>query len=289
MKLPNFYEFEPLNAVKAKMGIPRNSYGSLTIVIAPGRLTELELEKLTSSNGLDISVDDLTILSDETLAYKDSRVLLYIRDFTVYSGRGSEPRFHLGNCRTLKEMRENNRFNRYVVSIKTDGWFNLNVIKSGRARTELYNLSVCQNCLDMLIFDSFEMKWEKNKRLNFVREFKIESFFEKYPKSLHAKTPLYNSDNAPLNVYADDFKGISRSIRSAANWCCQQCGINLSAPENRKWLHVHHKNGLKHDNSRSNLEALCIGCHAKEPGHAHMKSNLNYLEFTGEDISTLSS
>lgn len=76
MKLPNFYEFQPLNDLKEKMGIDRNIIGTLTVVVEPGRLTELELEKLASSSGLDISIDDLRVLEDGTLAYKNSRVLL---------------------------------------------------------------------------------------------------------------------------------------------------------------------------------------------------------------------
>jgi hypothetical protein len=50
-------------------------------------LTALELERLTSQDGLDISLDDLKVLEDGTLAYKDSRVLLYIRDVPIYGDR----------------------------------------------------------------------------------------------------------------------------------------------------------------------------------------------------------
>ena len=46
MKLPNFFDFEPLNTLKEKMGIPRHVYGDLTVLIDPSRLTELELENL---------------------------------------------------------------------------------------------------------------------------------------------------------------------------------------------------------------------------------------------------
>ena len=243
MKLPNFYEFEPLNSVKAKMGIPRDVYGSLTVIIDSGRLTELELEKLTSATGLDISADDLTVLDDGTLAYKNSRVILYIRDVSVFRGREIEPRFHLANCETLQKMRSNKRFDRYVVSTSTDGRFNINVIDSGKVRKELFNLSVCQNCLNYLAFDDFEMQWPKRKRLELVAQFKISHFFEKYPRSLHSVTPKYNTDNAPLDVYSDDFSEVSLKVKNDAGWCCQRCGINLSEPEKRKRLHVHHING----------------------------------------------
>jgi hypothetical protein len=276
MKLPNFYDFEPLNAVKAKMGIPRNVYGSLTVIIDAGRLTELELEKLTSSNGLDISADDLTILPDGTLAYKNSRVILYIRDVTVYGGQEIQPKFHLANCATLQQMRERKRFDRYVVSTRTDGRFSINMIDAGRVRAELFDLSVCQNCLNQLRFDDFEMQWTKSKRLGFVKSFKIDHFFEKFPRSLQPATPKYNSDNAPLDKYSDDFNVVSLKVKNDSGWCCQQCGTNLSEPAKRKRLHVHHINGLKHDNSRENLKALCVDCHSEEPNHGHMKNNPSY-------------
>jgi hypothetical protein len=279
MKLPNFYEFEPLNSIKAMMGIPRNVYGTLRPLVTAPRLTELELRILASNNGLDISVDELVILPDGTLAYKNSRVILYIRDVNVYGNQQIQPRFHLSNCTTLQQMRQRKRFDRYVVSTRTDGCFNINIIDGNRTRMELYDLSVCQNCLNLLSFDGFMMRWSQQERIDFVKRFKIDRFFDKYPKSLHIQPPNYNSDNAPLNTYSEDFKTISQNVRNASGWYCQRCGVNLSAPTNRKWLHVHHINGLKHDNSSVNLEAICIGCHAEKPNHGHIKNNTDYKEF----------
>lgn len=279
MKLPNFYEFEPLNTVKSKMGIPRNVYGTFTVLVDASRLTKVELEKLTSANGLDISADELTILPDGTLAYKNSRVILYIRDITVYGNKEIQPKFHLADCITLQQMREQKRFDRYVVSTRTDGLFNLNVINDGQSRVELQDLSVCQNCLNFLHFNKFEMKWSKSIRFDFVRLFKIDNFFDQFPRSIYQNTPKYNSDNAPLNIYADNFDEISQKVRSASEWCCQKCGNDLSAPENRKWLHAHHINGLKYDNNKENLAAICIGCHAKEFNHEHIKNTPDYYDY----------
>ena len=83
MKLPNFYDFEPLNSLKERMGLAREDLGALDVHVGASRLTAAELERLTSQDGLDISSDQLRILDDGTLAYKDSRVLLYIRDVSV--------------------------------------------------------------------------------------------------------------------------------------------------------------------------------------------------------------
>ena len=53
MKLPEFFSFEPLNRLKERMGIPRDVYGSLTVKVEPGRLTEHELNQLSAGDGID--------------------------------------------------------------------------------------------------------------------------------------------------------------------------------------------------------------------------------------------
>ena len=80
MKLPDFYDFDALNEVKRRMGIPRDVYGQFTSEERPRRLTDVEITTLKSGPGLVVPFVALTILADGTLAYKDSRVLLHIRD-----------------------------------------------------------------------------------------------------------------------------------------------------------------------------------------------------------------
>jgi hypothetical protein len=278
MKLTDFRNFELLNSLKERMGIPRDVFGDLTVLVDAGRLSELELEKLTSQDGLEISIDDLRVLDDGTLAYKNSRVLLYIRDVAVYGGHESQPRFHVSNCSTLITMREKKRFStRYVVSTRTDGQFNLNFIDGNVSRSSLHRLMVCQNCLGHLGFNGFLQFWGKTKRAAAVQSFALEDFFVQFPRSLHVENPKYNSDNAPLNTYGDDFSEISLKTKSAAKWICQKCGFDLSSK--KEFLHTHHKNGAKFDNNPINLSVLCYGCHADEPDHQHMKSHPSYAIF----------
>jgi hypothetical protein len=280
MKLPNFYMFEPLNVLKEKMGLPRDAQGSIDVVVNPGRLTALELERLTSQDGLDISLDDLKVLEDGTLAYKDSRVLLYIRDVPVYGDRQSEPRYHLSNCSTLKEMRERKRFNsRYVVSTRTDGIFNLNIINGVKTVTKLTQLAVCQNCLGNLSFNGFRMYWGRPQRTGAVRSFSLDEFFRQYPRSLHIQKPKYNSDTAPLNTYSPEFERIGKAVRAAAGFRCESCDVDLSAEAHKRFLHTHHIDGDKSNNDSTNLKALCLVCHAKE--HPGMKALPEFKRFQG--------
>lgn len=278
MKLTDFAGFEPLNILKEKMGIPKGVFGDLTVLVDAGRLSELELEKLTSQDGLEISLNDLRVLDDGTLAYKNSRVLLYIRDVAVYGGHQSQPRYHVSNCSTLIGMREQRRFHaRYVVSTRMDGQFNLNFVDGNSSKSELHSLFVCQNCLGQLSFNGFMQYWNRRQRTAAVQSFTLEDFFTRYPRSLHVENPKYNSDNAPLNTYSDDFGEVSRKAKVAVNWICQKCRLDLSSE--RKFLHTHHKDGAKFHNVAENLKVLCYGCHADEAGHQHMKSHPSYTAF----------
>ena len=277
MKLPDFYYFEPLNSLKERMGLAREDLGSLDVQVDAGRLTASELERLTSQDGLDISPDDLRILDDGTLAYKDSRVLLYIRDVSVMGDREPEPRYHLANCSTLRQMRERRRFNRYVVSTRLDGVFNLNIIKGQISTRRLVPLSVCQNCLEFLNFDDFRIEWARERRLRAVRAFSLDGFFKQYPKSLHVEAPRHNSDNAPLNNYSADFSDISDRMKRAVRYKCEECGFDCSANGHKKYLHTHHLDGDKSNNSPLNLKVLCLDCHGKE--HHHMRALPAFREF----------
>ncbi|MPR11658.1 HNH endonuclease [Microvirga tunisiensis] len=279
MKLPNFFDFAPLNAVKEKMGIPRDVYGDLTVHIDAARLSEFELERLTSTDGLDVTLDEIRVLEDGTLAFKTSRVLLYIRDVADYGHGQFQPRYHVAECATLLQMKEKKKFNRYVVSTRTDGRFTLNVIKSSQTHTGLHNLSVCQNCLDKLRFHGFAMQLSSAERKRRVTNFLLSKFFEQYPVSLHLQKPRFDEDNAPRNNYTDDFGQISQTLRVKSGWRCIDCNINLSDPAMRQYLHVHHRNALKWDNDPRNLEVLCIRCHANKPDHSHIKNDARYYQF----------
>lgn len=278
MKLPDFHNFEPLNRVKAKMGIPQDAYGNPTVLVCNTILTDDESKKLASPAGIEIPIGDVQVLSDCTLAYKNSRVLLYIPDATRF-----EPRFHVSNCRTLQEMRRQNRFETYVVSSVTNGLFQ--VFRNGNLKPTNQPLSVCQNCLLLLSYNGFQGNMTVVQKRRMVEFFDLQKFFKMYPQTLHITLPAHTSATAPRNVYPSGFEEISRREREAAGWICQRCELDLSVAHFRRFLHVHHKNGLKYENSKSNLEVLCIACHADEPRHAHMKQFPGYLEFLQTKLS----
>ncbi len=272
MKLPDFTDDPKLNALRQAMGA--SAPGGFSTTYRPNALTQEELDQL-SDGGIEVTFDEITELEDGTLGYKDSRVLVYIRDIRDYGREIQLPRFHVAYCRTIAEMKEDHRFERYVVATRDDGNFLLNKMSGQRRSTHWERLNVCQNCLNSLNFDGFSYSLHKGKRADLVSEFTIPRFFEKYPKSLHLRRPKHDFISAPLNDYTPDFAQISRSVKSARGYRCEECN---RTPEAR-FLHVHHINGQKNDNSDANLRVLCMGCHAAAPRHGHMKDLPGFEEF----------
>jgi hypothetical protein len=290
MKLPDFKTLAAFNSLKEKMGVPKNVYGDLYVELAPGRLSLSELSELSSAAGLDVSLDEIVVLPDGTLGYKGQRVVVYIRDKSDYSAGFSEPRFHIGNCATLTQMRHNNRFGRYVATNDTSGRFDVNIINHGRTRSTSRYLRVCQNCLEFLKVGNFSLSDSPLAREAAVVSFSLVQFFAKYPRSFHAEIPRYDAQTAPINDYSSGFSEVSAQFRAQSSWRCEEpsCGVDLSEPRNRKYLHTHHANGEKYDNSLQNLRALCVYCHANTAMHQHLKSSRDYKDFLSIRLRLLS-
>src|SRR5271166_3817585 len=101
MTLPDFIEFEPFNRLRRLMNAPLPE--NFLSVYAINRLTQDDLDKaLEGIEGVTVDdISDVKLLSDGTLAYKNRRVLLYIRDrraFREYDPRDNLPKFHVTNC-----------------------------------------------------------------------------------------------------------------------------------------------------------------------------------------------
>jgi len=279
MKLPDFRYYAPLNRLKAQMGIAADEFGSNDPIVANHTLTDEELNKLASGVGIDVGWEDLTLLINGTFVYKDTRVLIYIRDVRDYGERMDGPRYHLATCSTIENMHLKGRLQRYVIATKSDGIFHVNITSQFGTRSEQRQLKVCQNCLEKLDFDGFHLKMPASKRNRIVSDFTPVQFFAKYPKSFHSRLPSHSADGSPLNDYTADFPEISRKLREAAEWRCSTCRRVLIAPGMRQYLHVHHVDGNRLNNSTKNLKVVCIECHSNEPDHAHMRNSPEYAAY----------
>ena len=79
----------------------------------------------------------------------------------------------------------------------------------------------------------------------------------------------------PMNFsrYPKNWKAIAIAVKEAANWKCQQCGIDCSDP--KQWrgdrylqamftLTVHHVDRNPENNQPENLIALCTPCYVRK-------------------------
>jgi hypothetical protein len=272
MRLPDFTDDAGLIELRRSMGA--DAPGSFSPSYQPDELTLAELE-LLATEGKDVSIDDVVVFKDGTLTYKDSRILVYIRDVFRF-----QPRFHIADCTKLQEMRRADRFGRYVVTTRDDGLFTVNHLgKYRQMSTQVMPLSVCQHCLNKLAFDNFSLALYQSDRKKIVSRFTIRRFFEKYPRSLFQSRPAGDAATAPINDYSADFDDISKRVRERRGWRCECCRRDFSRATDCEYLHVHHKNGMKNENHEENLQVLCLGCHADEPQHSHLKNLAEYHKF----------
>lgn len=230
-------------------------------------------------DGLEISsLDEVDFREDKTIAYKDQRVLIYIRDVSPYKEEIKLPKFHISTCDTLVAMWKIKRAERYVLHRRENGIFQVNIIKSGTTDVRQEKLDVCRNCLTNLDWNNYYKDRESRNRI--VEEFSIAKFFETFPKSLLSLKPTFDANTAPLNNYTPCWNQVSKEARKQADYRCTNnfCRVRLTGSRSQ-YLHVHHIDGQKNNNEKYNLKVLCVKCHSEEPGHEHMKSGQDYQRF----------
>lgn len=114
-----------------------------------------KLRDRLKTSGINIKLKDVTT-NGGLLSYRGQHVLLYIPDHGPYvedalRDPGLGKRFHLSDCKTIKQMRAINRYARYVATTNTSGPFKIVGINQHKNKIEgEARLHVCKNCLRQL-------------------------------------------------------------------------------------------------------------------------------------------
>lgn len=205
MKLPK--DFPELDDLLKQMGVPFQPF------------VDPEIEESITVRGITVTSDDVKVAPNRTLEYQGRKVVLYIRD-----ARGSLPKYHVVDCRTLKRMRGDGRYERYVVTRRTDGEFLLNFADNVTLDDpETHRLDICKNCL-----------WhELNRRDLSPDAFPLEAWFNAIDPSYEPPPidGLYGPITTPtpdsVSKYPPDWNLRSLQCRERAEWKCEECGIDV--------------------------------------------------------------
>lgn len=276
MKLIDFRGHFQLNELRRQMNA---SLIELEIAVWTGIDAEQLRQKLNSIEGIEVDIGDIVPSSDGTFEYKGHKVLVYIRDQYYNPKYGDrEYKFHIANCNTMEKAFAKGRADRYVVSTRTDGRFLVNVrdfyTRELIKENAIVELHVCKNCLLRLKYNGYS---SHSTGRSIYLKFKLSEFFQQYGGTQLTILPRHTDITAPPDEYSSEFELLSRGLKEKNNWRCQQCNLDLS--HYKEFLHTHHKNGIKGDNSLDNLTTLCVRCHSELLGHSHLKFSPDYVRF----------
>lgn len=268
MRLPDFKQHDSFNQLRSRMNAQLVDWSE------GGVWNSIDIDEILETTGHDISPEELTIARDGTLEYKGRKVVVYIRDQRV---QYQPYKFHVADCKKLTEMRENDRYYRYVVSNRTDGTFTVNSFDHGRIveKDTTKKMSICRYCLIHLNYEGYANRNDQT-RTRILESFELDDFFQKYPSQINIE-PTHTNVTAPADEYTLHWDQISQLFKAGKNWQCEECKVSLY--DRRVYLHVHHKDGNKNNNNRENLQALCIACHATVPHHQHLKQQPEFTEY----------
>ncbi|WKN33794.1 HNH endonuclease [Porifericola rhodea] len=232
--------------------IPRNDIGN----------------RLDDGQEVDISFALVNVEDDQTLSVQGRRVLVYIRDqYYKYF----PCKFHIANCSVITDFQNSGRFEKFVASLRVDGYFKVNIIHNSNYLEEgkVEQLRVCKLCLQTLNYNDYKEKWYNRETI--FNNFSLDTFFNDYGTTVNK--PKHTDATSPKNTYRDNWPQLSKNYKASLNYVCEDCGNDFA--NFKSFLHVHHINSRKDDNNYNNLKALCVKCHSKQPGHnLHVPNDL---------------
>jgi hypothetical protein len=195
-------------------------------------------------------------------------------------------KYHIFECKTLTEMRENKHIKNYSISSRIDNKFFYRIHTNNKIiEKNDQELFICKNCLE--IYNNYITTI--NKRIINPNEFNKNNLLSDFISNDFIKINndqviklnsdfLYDFESIP-NRYSDDWKNVSMRLKIKNNYECNNCNWKPPNDKQKRFIHVHHLNYQKFDNNENNLKVLCIECHSNQDLHQHIQNSSDYIEF----------
>ncbi|QTA81077.1 HNH nuclease domain-containing protein [Desulfonema limicola] len=223
---------------------------------------DVEISEKLSKSAIPVNKSEISVSSGIFLEYKGRKVSAYIRDQKSsidFYRKQSSYKYHLCNCETLQTMKDIGREHRYLVTQRTDGFFEVHDLTVEPVRKGDVRMELCKNCLKLM-----------DERKIYFTPFNLKQYFQKYD-SYTPKTIRKIEEVREIETYSPKQNDYSREYRKACKYKCQICFVNCDM--NQNLLHLHHVDANPSNNERHNLKILCVDCHSKQPLHSHMLRN----------------
>ncbi len=182
MQLPDFLAFDGFNQLRKKMSTDKLGYFEL---FDPKlHLTGCERSQL-EYGGLTLPVSELNALADQTLCYKNSRVLAYNPDFSYYRTHGEYPTYHVAICAKVRAKSARAKL-MVTTKINIEYPFHKTFKKDQNEETASYfhGLVVCKHCLHSISYKDYDEVRNRKRGYSqrILSEFSLHEFFQEYPQ-----------------------------------------------------------------------------------------------------------
>lgn len=233
------YKFERLKSLLKSMGYRIDK----AIGYKPLKIEDVDINDIRKN----IKFTDKGIFLIDEEDNQERQIFLYKRNYRLT--KYGKPRFHIRECQTIQDFinsgtlkSEYRRANTDPVSVKD--------IDNNMQEVEIRNLPLCKYCMNMALGE-------------YSANMTSADFVEILKRADDSYEEAQNKDiEVDIFGYTKDWTKISLAYRELHEYTCEKCGLHITNPFDQLFMQTHHKNGNKVDNRQSNLQCLCIRCHA---------------------------
>ena len=180
----------------------------------------------------------------------ERQVFLYKRDYHL-SWYGN-PKFHICKCGVIDEFINSGGFNDHYMRTNSEPVSVID-LDDGRVQKQVEGMFLCGFCRRII------SQYGNINSTEFVRILK-EANGDQEEKDIEVD----------LFGYTKDWDEIKTVYKIKKHYTCETCGLKIDDDYDRQYIHCHHIDCVKTNNSENNLKCLCLYCHAHVDDH-HFK------------------